>query len=299
MTYIRRLPSFEYVSASTVKEACAVLSNNKGKVKILAGGTDLLVQMKERKVVPEYVIGLKQISGLNKIEENGKAGLRIGTLVTHHEIARSPQMQENFTCLAKACEKIGTPQVRNLGTIGGNLCNAGPSADSAPALLALGAVLTLQTGRGERQVPLEKFFTGPFSTILEEDELLTFITIPHLKGKSGSAYHYLTKRTAVDETLVGAAAALSLKAGDDVCEDVKIGLCSVAPTPIRALKAESKLKGKKLTDGLIEEASRIASGESRPRSWAEYRRDMVAVMVKRAVTEAWHRAAANKKGSGK
>lgn len=285
---IYRMPKFDYLALKTLGEALSFLSDYQGKAKVLAGGTDLLIRMKKNKVTPAYLISLRNLTDLDYIrKEDG--GLKIGALTTHQSIADSDLVKGSYGLLATACCKIGTPQIRNMGTIGGNLCNAGPSADSAPPLLVLEAKLRLASVRGWREVSLDGFFTAPFQTIMEPDELLTEIIIPPLPPKSGSSYQWLTKITAIDETLVGVAALIIV---DDkrVVKDARIALCSVAPTPMRARQAEKGLIGKKVDDEAIGEVAMTVANEISPRSRADYRRRMSAVLAKRAIKEALARA---------
>ena len=183
---------------------------------------------------------------------------------------------------------MASPQVRNRGTIAGNICNAVPSADSAPPLLTLGAKLKLISQRGERIIKIEDFFTGPSQTALNNDEILQEIHIPHPPPNSQGVYLKLNPRRAMDLAIVGVAAVVT--AQDGVCQDIRLALGAVAPTPTRARKAEATLRGKKLDDNIIEKAAQTAAGEARPiddhRASAEYRRDMVEVLVKRAIKQA-------------
>ena len=292
--YLSRLPRFEYLQPKTVKEACSLLSQYKGKAKIIAGGTDLVPTLKRREAVAEYLIGLKGIPGLDYIEYSEKDGLRFGALATLDAIETSSIVKEKFNPLFQAVYSMASPQVRRRGTVGGNLCNAAPSADTAPALIALGAKLKLVSPRGERTIPLEGFFTGPGETVLGEGELVVEVQVPNMPPHSGGVYLKHMIRRAMDLALVGVATVITLE--DGACKDAKIVLGAVAPTPIRASKAEKVLKGKVLGDGLIAQAAKEAAGEARPisdiRSSLEYRREMVEVLTRRAVKQAWDRAAA-------
>lgn len=283
--YLRRLPKFEYFAPKTVEEACSLLQEHRGKAKVMAGGTDLLPRMKQRRIVPQYLIGLRGIPDLDDIVYSEAEGLRIGALATHQSIVDFPVINEKFGLLATACHKVGTPQIRNMGTIGGNICNAGPSQDAIPPLLALNAKLKLVGLQGERIIPLEDFLTGPFETVLDEAELLTEVQVPTPPPRSAGCYQWLTKITTGDETLVGVAALVVLDSGDGVLSDIRIALCSVAPTPIRARRAEEVLRGKRIEGGLVEEAAQVAAAETMPRSRADYRRKVTTVLVKRAINE--------------
>ncbi|OPY67038.1 MAG: Carbon monoxide dehydrogenase medium chain [Syntrophorhabdus sp. PtaU1.Bin050] len=284
--FYRRLPHFDYMHPKTLEEALKILNKYKEKAEVLAGGTDLVPQIKKREVkAPEYVIDLKGIRGLDKITY-GRDGLRIGALVTINTIVESPVIREHYPILAQAAASMASPQVRNRGTFVGNICNAVPSADSAPALLALGASVKIKNTRAERTVPLESFFTGPRKTVVKPDELVLEITVPKPATGLQGVYLKLSPRHSMDLAVVGVAAAGSCEKG--VCKDVRIALGAVAPTPIRASKAERILKGKPVTPELIMEAAKKAATECSPiddhRASKEYRCDMVHVLTKRALT---------------
>lgn len=288
VTFYRRLPRFDYLAPTTLAEVISLLSRHKGKARIIAGGTDLVPKLKRREIkAPEYIIDLKGIPGLDKITpDNG--GLTIGALATIKMVIDSPAIRDNFPILAQAARSMASPQVRNRGTIAGNICNAVPSADGGPALLALEAKLKLIGPRGERTVGIEDFFTGPNRTALANEEILAEIRLPAMPPKSQGVYLKLSPRRAMDLAIVGVAAVASAEGG--ICRDIRIALGAVAPTPIRAKKAEAVLKGQKLNEENIEKAAKAAAGEAKPiddhRASAEYRRDMVEVLVRRAVKQA-------------
>lgn len=281
------LPRFDYIRAGSVGEVCSLLAKYKKGAKVLAGGTDLLVRMKDREEEPKYLIGLKGINGLDKVVYDRKEGLRIGALATHKEVISSGVVGRRYPGLAEALEKIGTVQVRNLGTVGGNLCNAAPSADSAPILIVMGAKVKIAGANGEREVLLEKFFSGPGKTVLKSDEIVVEVVVPNERLHSGARYEKLFARTSVDLACVGAACWVLKNPKTGVVRDVKIVLGAVAPIPMRAKGAERVIKGKVATAEVIKEAGEIASQEAKPisdiRASAEYRREMVKVMVRRAV----------------
>ncbi len=279
------LPKFEYLEPKTVEEACSFLSMYKGETALLAGGTTLLERMKRRRVMPRYLIGLKNISHLDYIEYNQV--LRIGTLTTLRDIAVSPLIQEKFDLLSEAARFIGGVQIQNMATVGGNLCNVLP-ADMAPPLMVLGARLRLVGPQGERSVAIEDFFTGP-SKRVRKDEVLTEIQVPSPPPRSGSSYLRLNMRTEEDLPLVGVALLLTQDA-NGIFSEVKIGLGSVSPTPMRAKKTEEFLKGKKMEEGLLEEAAKLAVEETRPpTAKVEYRKEVTGVLVKRALANAMGR----------
>ena len=285
------LPRFEYLAPETLQEACALLMQHRGRAQAMNGGTDLLPRMKDREVTPEYIVGLKAIPGLNYVKHDKKVGLRIGGLATLKGVAENPAVKKGFPLLREAILQMASPQIRNIGTVAGNLCNAAPSADTAPALIALGAMVKLLGADGqERTIPLEDFFVGPAQTVLKEGELLEEIKVPDTPPLSGGAYLRLSLRRAVDLATVGVACLLTLD-GKKVCREACIVLGSVAPTPLRAKEAESLLKGARLREDILDKAAAAAMRVSKPRSFAEYRQQMVGVLTKRAVRQAWEKAA--------
>ncbi len=272
----------EYFKPTSINEAVTLLAQHGEKGLAVAGGTDVLVT-KDPKA--EALIDITNI-GLTYIKSDNQ-GLRIGATTTLAYIERSPVLSKGpYNIVAQAAHKVGTPLIRNLGTIGGNLCNASPSADIAPALLALGAKLTLVTTKMSRDVPLEEFFAGPFRTIKGHDELLTEILLPPLALRTGTSYHWLTKISTIDESLVGVATLVVMDYKGEVIKDARIGLISVAPTPMRARKAEEMLLGKRIEHGLIEKVAKVVADETRPRSRPDYRRKMTAVLAERTIKEA-------------
>ena len=281
-----RIPKFEYFCASSIEEGCSLLYKHKTEAKILAGGTDLFVKMKKKEILPKVVISLKGIQKLDRIEWNDREGLRIGPLVTHEALVNHPIVREKFDFLSEACFKIGTRQVRNMGTLVGNLCNASPSSDASAPLLVLETKLKLVHLYGERVVPLEEFFIGPFQTILDPQEILIEIQIPKPAPYTAGSYQYLHKASSVGETLVGAAVLLTMDQKDSSCQEVRIGLSSAAPTPIRAKAAERTLKGKRMNAKLIQEVAQVAADEIQPRSRPWYRKEMAKVLVERAILQA-------------
>ena len=287
-----RLPKFEYLDPKTVEEACSLLSQHGDKARLIAGGTDLLIIMKHKEVTPEYLVGLKGIPNLDSIDANTE-GVRIGALATLRSIGDSAVVRERFPFLADIAGKMATHQIRNMGTIGGNICNAAPSADTSPSLICLGAKAKLVGPKKERVVAVEEFFTGPGETVLKAGEILTEIQVPNQPAHTGGAYLRLT-RLSVDLAVVGVAALVTLEGKGGLCKEARIALGAVAPTPIRAKKAEGVITGKKIEDGLIEEAAQIASEEARPitdvRGSAPYRTDIVRVLTKRAIAQALEQA---------
>lgn len=284
-----RLSEFHYLEAETIEEACLLLSRYKSKAKVIAAGTDLLVLMKNRVVRPQYIINIKAIADLDYIHYNEK-DLRIGALTTLDEIANSPLIRQKLPALADTVCQIATPQVRNVATIGGNLCNAAPSADTAPLLIVLGAKVEIKSLQREKTIALEEFLTGPRQSILQDDEILIEIQIPNLSPHTRSTYQKLPARTTIDIAAVGVAAAVTLDLTGTTIVDAKIALGAVAPTPIRAYNAERIIKGKAIEDELIVMSAQAAAEEANPisdiRASADYRREMVKVLTNQAIRQA-------------
>ncbi len=279
---------FEHLEPKDSAEACALLSRYKEEAKIIAGGTDLLTLMRRKVIRPKYIIDLKAIPGLDYIRRDGEI-LKIGALTTLHDIESSQVICAQFPILAGAASKIATLAIRNMGTIGGNLCNAAPSADMAPPLIGLGARAKIEGPQGERSVALEDFFAGPGMTVLQDGEILTEILVPGQPAHTYGVYQKFTPRTAIDIALVGVAAVITLDSKHTSIVDARIVLGAVAPTPIRARAAEDMLKGKDMKDQLIEKVAQTAAGEARPisdvRGSADYRRQIVEVLTSRAIKE--------------
>jgi CO/xanthine dehydrogenase FAD-binding subunit len=279
---------FDYLQPSTIGECVALLGSLGKDAKIIAGGTDLMIQTRARSVDPRYVIDVTGIPDLCSIRENDDGGLRIGAAVTVRDVASSSVVREKFPLLATAAGLIGSVGIRNVATIGGNLCNASPSAECAPALLCLGAETQLAGPGGERTVPLEEFFTGPGATVVGPEELLVEIVVPAVGPGTRGVYLKNSPRGSIDLAIVGVATVATF-APDGTCRGIKISLGAVAPTPMRAKKAEDLLEGKIFDDTLIASAARIAADESRPvddvRASAGYRREMIEVFARRALKE--------------
>lgn len=268
-----------------MEDTCSLLYKYKTDAKLLAGGTDLFVKMKKKQILPKVVISLNGIKQLDRIEWDEKGGLTIGPLCKHEALVHHPIIREKFDFLSEACFKIGTRQVRNMGTLVGNLCNASPSSDAAAPLLTLDTKLKLVHLYGERVVPLEEFFTGPFQPALHPEEIVAEVRIPKPPPHTAGSYQYIHKASSVGETLVGVAVLLTVNPKDSICQEAKIGLCSVAPTPIRAKAAERILKGKKIDAKIIKQAAQVASDEIQPRSRPWYRREMARVLAERAILQ--------------
>jgi carbon-monoxide dehydrogenase medium subunit len=290
---------FEYHSPGTLEEASRLLKEHDGRALLLAGGTDLLPNIYNQKLSPEHVINIKRIPLLNSITCDESQSLALGTLVKFNEIIYSKTVQENFPVLAEVSKGIASHQIRNLATIGGNLCNAAPSADSAPILVALDSSLTITGPGGKvRSLPLEQFFTGPGETELAPAEILTQIRIPPLKKYTGMIYIKYSTRRALEIAVVGVAALIQLEKDTDKCCAARIVIAACAPTPLRVYEAEEILTGKKISDRDLDASSQAAGRAVKPitdvRAGDTYRREMVRVQCKRALKEALSRAQSGK-----
>jgi len=277
---------FNYQKVNTVSEALEVLSGNNETLKILAGGTDLLVMIQENLISPGELLDISGIEELKGIEED-EGRIRLGALVTHGRIAESSLLREKALPLVESCTEVGSPQIRNLGTIGGNLVMASPSGDSIPAFYVLGAEVILASKEGERSIPIEDFLIGVKKSVIRPDELLVAVTFPGMRADDRGFFKKLGQRKALAISKVSISAIVSLR--DRVVTSVRIALGAVATTVIRTPRTESFLVGQALTPEVISEASRICSEESRAitdiRSTASYRDEMAGVLLARGLEE--------------
>lgn len=276
---------FEYMEALSVEDAVSLLGQHGADACLLAGGTDLLVEMREHIRAPKVVINLKTVPGLTDLNYSPDKGLKVGALVTARELELSETVQLRYPGLWQAVRELGSIQVRNRATLVGNVCRASPSADTLPPLIADGARITMFGPSQERTVPLEEFFTGPGETVLAQNEIVTEINIPSPPEQCGKSYIKHGRRRAMELATVGIA--VTLVAKDGKCDNARIVLGAVAPTPIRATEAEALLiaepVGEALLDALAKVAMEAASPISNVRASAGYRREMVGVLTKRAV----------------
>jgi carbon-monoxide dehydrogenase medium subunit len=283
------IPNFDYYSPKTVEEACGILANLGSDAKVLSGGTDVLSKMKNELIAPKALVSLMKIENMSEIAYVPEKGVVIGARATHNDLVNSALLQQRHPSISEAAHTMANNQIRNRGTIGGNLVNAVPSADLPPILIALWANVTLVGRYGTRTMPLEDFFVGPNRSAIEPDEILTEITIPEQRT-TGSAYFKFGLRRSGALAVVGVAA--SVVAVKTHVEEARIVLGAVGPVPMRAKKAEALLVGTLATEAALEEAGRAAAAECRPisdiRGSEEYRRDMVRVFTKRALRKALH-----------
>ena len=287
---MKRTEPFEFYQPTTLQEASRLLKDNGPGGRFLAGGTDLVIAMKEKGLLPKYIVDLKRVPGLSGIRENSDGAVTLGALTTMYEIETSALIKKRYSFLAQSAAEVGSIQIRNRATIGGNMANATPSADTAPALIALNATAKIASASGERRIDLEAFFKGPGQSVMSADEILTEITIPKTAANLVGEYIKFSPREMMDLAYVGIAVAYNLAASDKKCASVRIVLGAVAPTPIRAKRAEAALEGQILTEALAEKVGQLAAEEAKPisdvRSSADYRRAMVGAMTKRAVLNA-------------
>jgi len=290
------MKAFGYVSAKDVAHAMALLGEHGAKAKILAGGTDLLVELKHAVHNPEIIVDVSRLRELSDIAI-ADDGLHIGALATHTDIMNSPIVCGMFPALVEAAHSIGAVQTRNLGTLGGNLITCVPSMDSGPALLALDAAATVASSAGRRRMPLADLFVGPRKTSLKPGDLLVDIVIPKENLDKPAAFEKFGLRKGQALALVNVGAAFFIDKGNFLKPRIALG--AVAPTVIRAPKTEGFLDGRKISPEAFAEAGRIAATEAKPisdfRASADYRRDLIAVLVKRALAKALARATAKQK----
>jgi len=290
------LPKFDYHEPTTVHDACSIMGEMGKEAKPLAGGTDLLVNMKKKVISPKHLVSLSRIDDLKKIDmSNGK--IRIGACLTASELAESKEIRDRLYALGRGAISLGSPLIRNLATVSGNLITARPAADLPPPLMVYGAKVVLKKTTGEREVPLDIFFKGPGQTVIEPDEILTEIVIKNPPTHSGAGYLKLGVRKALEISLVNIAAFISLDSPNGAISDAKIAMGSVAPTPIRAISAEKILIGEKYSESLLARAAEAAVDDSRPiddfRASADYKKAMVGVLTRRTLMEAMNEAKKN------
>ena len=286
------MQSFDYQKVYSLQDALDAASASKGISLFMAGGTDLLVQIKEGKIRPQCVIDVKGIHEMDGLATSGDE-FSIGALTSIRTLETSPSALEKVPLLAQAAAKLGSVQVRHRATIGGNLCNASPSAETAPALLALDAQAVICGKTGTRVVELADFFLGPGATVLGAGEMLTHLKIPLTRNRQGSVYYKLSTRKAMDLAFVGVAVLLELDRGGQISK-ARIALGAVAPTPIRVPSAEKLLEGRVLDLDAARESAELAAQSCKPisdlRASAEYRREMVRELCQQGLLTAYRQA---------
>lgn len=286
-----RIRSFDYWEAPSLNAALAELESSGADVKVIAGGTDLVLNLKKKKIRPRRVISLHNLKELDFVRLEDSR-IRIGALARHADLAADPLLKRHLPILCEAVGLIGSWQIRNVGTIGGNICNASPAADSAPPLLALNAQLVVASRTAQREIPLDAFFTGPGQTRLQAGQVLKEIVIELPRHRSAGCYLKLRRRKAVDVSLAGVAFQAETGPDGRTLARVGIALGGVAPTPIRVAAAEALLVGLPLDEALakIPDCAAIAAGASSPiddvRASAAYRRTIVAVFLDQCARKA-------------
>lgn len=281
---------FEYDAPATLDEAIALLEKHGDEAKILAGGHSLIPMMKLRFASPEHLIDINNIPGLSYIkEEDGY--LKIGAMTRESELEESEIIRNKYPIFTDASKLIADPQVRNMGTIGGNIAHGDAANDHPAVMLALGAEVVATGPGGQRVIPIDEFFFGFYMTALQPNEILTEIRIPSIGAGTGNAYHKLERKVG-DYATAGVATQITVD-GDGVCTYAGIGLTNVNATPLRAARSEEALVGNKLTEEVIAAAAQAASEDCNPstdlRGSEEYKRSMVRVLVKRMINKATDR----------
>ncbi len=283
-------PEFQYLESTDLGQVLDWLDEYREKAKILAGGTDLLVQMKTASLQPDYVIYIKKIAELDYIKSDNE-GLKIGAATALDVIERNETVKTYYSALYEAIHSMAARAIRNMGSIGGNLGNASPAADTAPPLLVYDATLKLVSRQGERVIPVVDYFLGPGETILKDNELIAEINIPKLNADNGSSF---LKYGRVSADIAKINVAVNMRRDDKKCESCRIAFGSVAPTPIRIKEAEAVLEGKEINADLLNEAAQVGADGIKPitdiRSTKTYRQKVSKVMLAEALQAAWQRA---------
>lgn len=289
---------FDYFEPKTVEEACGILKEHGDDARVIAGGTALIIMMRQRLVNPRVVISLADIPEFGYVRFRAKDGLRIAAGARHRDIELAKPVRDHYPILHETFSKVAQPRIRNMGTIGGNLVQGDPLTDPGASLIALDAEITLKRAAGQRVVPLDKFFVDYYQTDLQPGEILTEIHVPPPPPDLAWAHIKFLPRSLEDFATVGVALAMRLK--QDRCEDIRLALNSVAPIILRATKAEAILRGQKIDNDRVAKMAEVASTEVDPmddnRGSAEYKRELVRVLVRRAVKQALERAGSGKPG---
>ncbi len=282
---------FDYAAPATLDEALRLYANHP-QARLLCGGTDLLVQMRAGRKQTDLVIDVKKVPELNALEYDAGTGLRLGASVACHRISASDVVRKNVPSLAETASIIGGTQIQGRASIGGNLCNASPSADTVPLLIALGARCRVAGAQGTRELPVEEFCIAPGKNALAAGELLVSLQIPAAPAQSGAHYLRFIPRNEMDIAVVGAGVQVVLSNGN--FQSARIALASVAPTPVFAKAAGDSLAGKPVNAASIAAAAELAKAAASPitdmRGTAEYRRHLCAVLTRRALEAAVHAA---------
>ena len=286
------MQEFDFAAPHNLQEAIDLLAEAKSEARPLAGGTDLIAQIKENRRSPGLVVDIKKIPELNVLSYD-TAGLRIGAAVSCTRIATFAAVKEHYPALAEACALIGSYQIQNRAALGGNFCNAAPSADTVPPVLSYAGTLVIAGPSGQRELPAEAFCTGPGQTALQKGEVLVEIRIPTPPAHSGAAYLRFIPREEMDIAVVGVGSFVQLGTNRQRCEQARISLAAVAPTPVRASQTEAFLVGKTLDETTIAQAGELAAKAAKPisdvRGSAAYRIELVKVLTRRTLHKAVER----------
>ena len=285
--------NFVYREPETLEEALALLDELGEDAKIVAGGTALVIMLNQRLLMPSHLISLRKLPDIDGIESL-EGALQLGALATHRAVETSPVVEEQCPVLAETYAQVATLRVRNMATVGGSLAHADPNQDPPVTLMALDARVGLASAQGKREVLLDEFFTDYYETVVRSDEVVTRVVVPAVAAHTGSAYVKFLPRTSEDYATVGVAATVTVEPDSGVCQDCRLVLGGVGPTPLRAREAEDLLKGHQSTPELLQEVGAAARQLTDPvgdvRGSAEYKRAMTGVFVIRAIDQAWQRA---------
>jgi CO/xanthine dehydrogenase FAD-binding subunit len=281
-----RLPEFDFTETQTLDEACRLMAESGARAKLIAGGTDLMVHMKKGLLAPGHVVSISRLEELKVMERSG-AVFKIGACVTVSDLAESDEINGSLGALGAGARALGSPLVRNLATIGGNLASARPAADLPPSLTVYGSKASLASVRGVREAPLDVFFAGPGLTEIQPDEILTQIRVDIPPAGAGAGYLNIGIRKAQDCNLVNVASFIALEDDEKTIREARVVMGCVGPTQLRSPGAENVLTGEKASEKLFERAGQAAAGDARPmddfRGCAEYKRDMAGVLTRKTL----------------
>ncbi len=279
---------FEFAAPKSLDEALELLASPNGRIRALAGGTDLIDQLRVGRKQASLVMDIKNIPELNRLEYIGD-GLHIGAAVSCTNVHKFAPVMENYTALAQSAGLVGSVQIQNRAAIGGNICNAAPSADAIPSLLIYDARAVIVGPKGQREMPMEEFFVGPGQTALNEDEILMEVVLPPPPANSASYYLRFIPREEMDIAVAGVGSLVVLDPGSGKCTRARIALAAVSPTPTRARDAEAVLEGSKIDETLIREAGEKAVNHCNPiddvRGTIQYRKELVKVLTRRTLAK--------------
>ena len=283
----------DYERPTSLKSALSILSEKGDVTKVLAGGTDILVKLRGRREQPDVLMDSKEIPELNELSYDQNKGLTIGAAVPLYKLYDNADVKNNYPALVDSTTIIGGIPIQGRATVGGNLCNAAPSADAIPTLIVLGAKALISSADGTREINVDEFCTGPGSNVLKSNELLVSINVPAPKENSGAHYMRFIPRNEMDIAVVGIGTLVELNAEGDKFENVNVALASVAPTPIFVREISEFLSGKEVNDENIEKAGQLAKEASSPisdmRGTAEYRQHLCSVLTKRSLNKSIER----------